>query len=108
MNAFQKKCLDALDNVFSAHTLSPHFETVPDTTLLADTGETCLRAEFTHEGRAYVVYIYADEAGTYLDREWYIRETQDYREPEALIASFAAFLRRCLAGDDPARVERES
>ena len=107
MTDFQKQCHEALQAVFDAYDIAPNFETFPDSTLVVEDNQTYLRAELTHSGRYYDVYIYADEAGADIGGNWYIFETQDFPEPNSLIASFAAFMERCLAGGNPATVRRE-
>lgn len=49
-------------------------------------------ANFSFGGRRFEIYVYEDEAGLFVGKEWFICEKPDYRSPQELIQAFSRML----------------
>jgi hypothetical protein len=103
---FQETCRALVDAALGDYEIEARYETHDGASKAGAPGGCFLRAEFTHGGRSYDLYIYAAEAAVHIDRTWYVHERHDYPDADSLASAFATFLGRCLSGENPADAAR--
>ncbi|GAB4223397.1 MAG: hypothetical protein Kow0062_23440 [Acidobacteriota bacterium] len=70
-----------------------------DPFLLQQEGDVYLMGTIVREPHRYEIYIYTDEAGIYLNRDWHPFELPDWEnDPAKLLEGFLRFLGERLAG----------
>ena len=91
MNEFQRKCMEVCDQVLVEFRISPEeFHEVKGKS------EFYFLKQFTVEGRSYEIYLYEDEAGLMVGKEWLPCERYDFKSMEELARALANKLRAQL------------
>jgi hypothetical protein len=82
LTKFQQECQERVRELLSQHGHSSDFEVVKGRE------EEYLFLDFVDAGREIGVYIYEDEAGFSVGKDWYISEAQDFDSHNDLIVNF--------------------
>ena len=102
MREFQRRCLSALGPVLGALETDvrwEHVECAADEDFGHIAGDVYCRARFEHAGHSFDLYVYTDEAGAYVDGQWFIYEWPDFKDEDSrLIKTFVRFIGACLVG----------
>jgi hypothetical protein len=98
--AFQEGVLEATRDLLGRQGVSADFEWVDGE------GESYAIGRLARDGRRYSIYIYMDDAGVYVDDDWYIWEHQDYDSLDELKTAFLQKLGNWLTGSPPPKREK--
>ena len=101
MNAFQKRCSQAIGRTLSRHDMKLHFVEQPATAPSDDGAAMFLRGDLVHESRHYKIFVYSDGAGANVGHNWYVLQPRDCPSPDDLIETFCRFIDKCLEGQHP-------
>ena len=87
INNFQRECIEAVLGALKSKGFpSCQFRQV------VGKSETYQMASVTAREQLYKIYVYEDEAGLGIGREWFICEKPDFRSPQKLIQAFSRIL----------------
>ena len=103
---FQEDCRARVDAALRGHEIELRYEAHEGSDQASAPGGCFLRAELTHGGRFYDLYIYLAEAAVNIDRTWFAYERHHFPDADSLASAFAAFLGRCFSGENPADAAR--
>ena len=91
MNDFQRKCIEVSQGILMEKGLKP----CPFQEILGKT-ETYLMAAFDMFDYRYEIYVYDDEAGLMVDKDFSICEKPDFKSSQELIVAFSKILNEKL------------
>lgn len=97
LTSFQVSCLNDLKSLSSIY----KFEYNPEFIKAKTKGEDYLIITPVHNATNYEIYIYTDEAGLLIHRDWYMFELPDFNNDSDLLKRrFIEFFRLILTGLD--------
>jgi hypothetical protein len=110
MTPFQETCTARLEALLKNLNVGFSKEVVPraDRVLGEKPGDVYVRYECKLGAKDFEVYVYIDEVGYAIGKDWVLFEVPDYRDPEQRIATFEKSLRDDMKDGPEGRKRRTS